>query len=94
MVVRDLDYRLPAETSRVVDEMQLRFCPTIEYDVEPVVVLEALGRLILVITECALANGRAAFTSMNNRTSVKVLLSCGCGFWQKELHLRRDPFRA
>ena len=89
-----LHHRLPTETRRIVNEMQFRFRATVEYDVEPVVVLEALGRLILVITECALANGRAAFTSMNNRTSVKVLLSCGCGFWQKELHLRRDPFRA
>lgn len=59
MVVRDLDYRLPAETRRIVDEMQLRFRSTLEYDVEPVVFLEALCRLVLIIAERDLADGRA-----------------------------------
>src|SRR5437588_5780501 len=41
--------------------MQLRLRPTVENDVEPVVFLEALCRLVLVVAERDLADGRAAF---------------------------------
>src|SRR4051812_13987672 len=61
MVVRDLDHRLPAETRRIMDEGQLRLCPTVERDVEPVVFLETLCRLVLVVAERDLTHRRTTF---------------------------------
>jgi hypothetical protein len=61
MVVRDLDHRLPTETRWVADEMKLRLRPTVECDVEPVVFLETLRRLVFIVAERDLADGCAAF---------------------------------
>src|ERR1700719_4307478 len=58
MVVRDLDHWLPAETRRIVNEMQLRLRPTVEYDVEPVVVFQTFCRFVLVVAERDLTDGR------------------------------------
>jgi len=44
-----------------VDEMQLRLRPAVEYYVEPVVFLQALRRLVLIVAERDLPDGRAAF---------------------------------
>src|SRR6266478_5815497 len=61
MVVRHLDHRLPAETRRIVNEMHFWLRPTVEYYVEPVILLEAVCRLVLIVAECDFTDGCAPF---------------------------------
>ena len=61
MIVGHLNHRLPAETCRIVNEVQLRLCPTVECHIEPVVLLEAVCRFVFIIAERDVADGRTTF---------------------------------
>src|SRR5260221_12634810 len=61
MVVRDLNDRLPTEARWLVNKVQFRRRPTVICDIEPVIFLEAICRLVFIITKGNLADSSAAF---------------------------------